>query len=265
MDLMRPMTMLPAFVVGFVGGMVVHLSILYAVLFGCLLTMMQAGGQALNQTNPIEIAIDRQNGKIYRPTVSGAVTTGNARKFAYSILFLAFLTSVLLHIWLYGLMMLMLAVSYTEEPLYLKKIFPINLIVQAISRGFLPIYALGIIAGIDTIPLAIFSMIWVIGLQSTKDFNDVEGDRSHGIKTLPVLIGNAPAQSVMFFITVLDYGYAIYIGLWFLIFLLPLDLLSIFMVMKTLKHAENSAGWVFFYTSLGLGTVFGLAGLVGLI
>jgi 4-hydroxybenzoate polyprenyltransferase len=264
-DLMRPMTMLPAFVVGFVGGIIVHLAFIDALMFGLLLTLMQAGGQALNQSNPAEIKIDEINGKKYRPTVSGAILPANARRFAYAILFTAFLFSIALHVWIYGLFMLMLAATYTEQPFYLKRIFPLNLIVQAVSRGFLPIYTLGIISGINTLPLAVFSMFWVFGLQSTKDFNDIEGDRQYGIKTLPVLIGRSASQFVMFLISVMDYGYAIYIGLWFLIFLLPLDILSIIKAGEQSRFAENSKGWVYFYASLGIGTVMGLAGIAGVL
>jgi geranylgeranylglycerol-phosphate geranylgeranyltransferase len=265
LDLARPMTLLPLFIMGFVGGIMVHLAFAYALLFGILLVMMQAGGQSLNQSNLQEIEIDKINGKIYRPTVSGKISLINAKIMAYSLLAIGFAISILLGVWIYGLFMVMLAVSYTERPFYLKRLFPINLLLQATARGFLPIYTLGIISHVNTLPLAIFALIWTCALQPTKDFNDVAGDREFGVQTLPVLMSKANVQKFMFILSIADYVFAVYVGLWFLVFLFPLDIVSILYADRKMKIAENSLGWVSFYMSLGLSTVFGLGGLAGTI
>ena len=259
MSLLRPATLLPAAVVGLAGARIVGLSWADSFLFGVVLVLMQGGGQALNQSNRREIELDRVNHKDYRPTVSGVVTVSEAKGVAYACLIAGVGVAFAMGIWWLGLFMASTAVLYTQEPFYLKRFFPVNLLVQAAGRGFLPIFTLGWLAGRDTLPLAVFFFVWVFALQSTKDFGDADGDRQFGIKTLPVLLGKSRAKPVMLGITVLDYAFALATGMWFLLVIAPLDVSAILTCEKDWKVVENSLGWALYYASLGIGTVVGLA------
>lgn len=255
----RPFTVLPAFIIGFVGAWILHLSIMVAMLFGAMLVGLQGGGQALNQANKTEILIDTINGKTYRPTVSGVLSSVEVAILAYSMIFIAVVIGWILGVLIYVIAMALLAVLYSQRPFYLKRYFPLGLIVQAFARGMMPIMVIGIIAHVNTFPLALFMFIWVISLQNTKDFPDVEGDKKFGIHSLPSIAGTINAQIVMFLITVADYIYALEIGYWRLLVILPLDIMSILYVNRRSIRFENGPGWVLYYFSLALGTVIGLA------
>lgn len=259
--IIRPFTLLPAFIVGFIGAWILHLPYLYDLIFGIMLTAFQAGGQALNQANPVEIAIDRINGKTYRPTVSGILSSTEVTIESYVMIFIGLICGFLLNAILPAMAMGALAVLYSQKPFYLKRYFPLGLIIQAFARGFFPIYTLGYVAHVNTLYLAIFFFIWLIALQSSKDFQDVAGDIKYGIKSLPSMFGVRNAQLIMFTISMFDYGYAIYIGLWHLLAILPLDMLAILLVNRRSKLWENNYAWVSMYTSLGIGTVIGLLAL----
>ncbi len=259
MDLLRPATLLPAAVVGFVGATEVGLSWLYALAFGLVLVTMQGGGQALNQSNKQEVLLDRLNNKTYRPTVSGVLSVSEARTVAYGCLTCGVAIAAVIGVWWLGLAMASTAVLYTQEPFYLKRYFPFNLMVQAAGRGFLPIFTLGLMSGRNTLPLAIFFCVWVFALQSTKDFGDYFGDKKFGVMTLPVLLGKTNAKFAMLGITILDYAFALATGMWFLLVIAPLDVSAILTCEKDWKIVENSIGWALYYASLGIGTVIGLA------
>jgi 4-hydroxybenzoate polyprenyltransferase len=258
-DLLRPATLLPAAVVGTVGARVVGLDWPLSIVFGLTLVCMQGGGQALNQSNPTEVKLDLLNKKDYRPTVAGVLSTSEARAIAYGFLATGVAFAAVAGVWWLGLFMASTAVLYTQEPFYLKRFFPANLLVQAAGRGFLPIFTLGWLSGKDTLPLAVFFAIWVFALQSTKDFGDAMGDKAFGVKTLPVLLGKKNAKFAMLGITILDYGFALATGMWYLLVISPLDVSAILTCEKDWKVVENSVGWALYYTSLGIGTVIGLA------
>lgn len=221
--------------------------------------VLQGGGQALNQANKTEILIDTINGKTYRPTVSGVLSSVEVAILAYSMIFIAVVIGWILGVLIYVIAMALLAVLYSQRPFYLKRYFPLGLIVQAFARGMMPIMVIGIIAHVNTFPLALFMFIWVISLQNTKDFPDVEGDKKFGIHSLPSIAGTINAQIVMFLITVADYIYALEIGYWRLLVILPLDIMSILYVNRRSIRFENGPSWVLYYFSLALGTVIGLA------
>jgi len=255
----RPFTIMPAFVVGALGGFVLHLPLLTDALYGIMLGGFQASGQALNQANPTEIIIDRVNGKTYRPTVSGVMSSSEVTGYAYGILLISLLIGFHLGIFLPSLAMALMAILYSQDPFYLKRFFPVGLIVQAVARGFLPIFTIGLMAGVNTTPLAVFFLILVIGLQHTKDFGDIKGDSASGIRTLPVLIGVSRSQVVMLVIVMLAYIYVVMIGYPILLAILPLNIISIVAVNSRTKLFENSWAWVSYYLSLAIGTVIGLA------
>ncbi|MGH9919413.1 MAG: UbiA family prenyltransferase, partial [Nitrososphaerales archaeon] len=242
-----------------VGALEVGLGWWRAVAFGLMLVMMQGGGQSLNQSNSKEVELDRLNGKTYRPTVSGILSVREARTIAYGCLGTGALLGLAIGVWWLGLAMASTAILYTQEPFYLKRFFPFNLLVQAAGRGFLPLFTLGYISGHDTLPLATFFFVWVFALQSTKDFGDAMGDKAFGVRTLPVMLGKTRAKYVMLGITFCDYAFALASGMWFLLAIAPLDISAILTCEKDWKVVENSIGWALYYASLGIGTVIGLA------
>lgn len=71
----------------------------------------------------------------------------------------------------------------------------------AVPRGFLvPVAGWAVLAPVATVEpfaLGLVPGLFVLGAATTKDFADVEGDRAHGCRTLPVVFGLAPAARVV--------------------------------------------------------------------
>jgi len=273
-DLMRPLTLVAAGLAGFF--LVLLCSAYYGSPFDCRLALgcgaslalLQAAGQALNQSLPEEIAIDRASGKVYRPTVRGLVTPAEGALFS-SVLFVLGV-SVAFHMGVFfGLLSVVIAffaAFYTLPPLRVKRRFVVNNLWQGVSRGLLPVLAVGhgLFGAGDSFPLCMGWVIavWMAGAQPTKDFADEAGDRAFGIRTLPVVLGRRGAMLVMG-----GFVAASFVLLWSLIGLglLPAGFgwltallapsLLIFYALERgweSELVENSVAWGLMYATLGL-------------
>lgn len=263
--LSRPMTLVPAMIIGFIGAIIVHVPLYSALFYGLMLAFFQASGQSLNLSNKREIEIDRLNNKAYRPTVSGVINPLEGHIFAYCMAAMGLIIGFFLNVFIFAVFMALTGILYTQEPFYLKRYFPANILLQAFGRGFLPVYTLGIISGYDTLPLAIFLGIWVGALQHTKDFGDIDGDTKFGIQTLPVMMGKRLSQVVMVMVSIIAYIAAISFSYYFLLILLPFDILAIISIEKKMPLLENSLSWGYYYASLATGTVLGLLSVVSIL
>ena len=90
---------------------------------------------------------------------------------------------------------------YSAPPLRTKqRTFGANLTI-AIPRGLLvPVAGWAVTAVPSTFEpfaLGLVPGLFVLGAASTKDFADVEGDRAHGCKTLPIVLGPARAARIV--------------------------------------------------------------------
>ncbi len=86
---------------------------------------------------------------------------------------------------------------YSAPPLRTKRRTIGANVTIAIPRGFLvPVAGWSVLAaptGPQPWALGLVPGLFVLGAASTKDFADVEGDRAHGCRTLPVVLGAARA------------------------------------------------------------------------
>jgi 4-hydroxybenzoate polyprenyltransferase len=82
---------------------------------------------------------------------------------------------------------------YSAPPLRTKRSLAGALVTIAVPRGFLvPVAGWSLVAPPETSdPWALGAVVglFVLGAAATKDFADVEGDRAHGCRTLPVVLG----------------------------------------------------------------------------
>ena len=258
-QLARPFTVFAAFLVGFFLGLSMGQTLLVSILFGLSLAMAQGFGQVINQVADVDI--DRLN-KPYRPIPRGIVSEAEATAYGTILLLIGFATSMLISP-LMGLMYILVAffaAFYSLEPIRAKKRLIINVYWQALSRGLLPpIIASLVFLGHISLELAVLATLafmWVYSLQSTKDFGDEDGDRAHGVKTLPVVLGREGALSLM---KILMASYlallTVYIGTGLVhpafITLGVLGALS-FKYLDTRSLLENNIAWNIFYIGLGL-------------
>ncbi len=222
--LSRPFTLLPP-LLGIVSGAIcafgsVHnpdperrltFAVVGSVLLGSLCAaIMNAASNALNQIADLEI--DRIN-KPDRPLVTGALTMGEAWRFAVVGYVLALIPTWWVVIYPYS--------SWAEKArapwvyhqtffLYLAGlvftlIYSLPALGRTKSRGMWANWTIAIprggllkVAGwamvadvrhVEPWALGAVFMLFLVGASSTKDFADMEGDRLGGCRTLPVLYG----------------------------------------------------------------------------
>lgn len=272
-DLMRPFTMVASMVAGI--SIVALYSAYYGLAFdprtaflaGLVLALLQGAGQAMNQSLKEEVDIDIANGKTYRPTVLGIISLNEGKIFSLALCKIAVALAFFVNFefGLYSIVIAFFAIFYTAPPLRMKKRFMWNNVWQGVSRGLLPWVAVWSISGsTDTLPFAlgIVTATWLIGYQTCKDFNDINGDRRYGINTLPVVLG--VEQSILFmggmgviaFLFLLQYtgeGTIPERFQWLLVLAIPS-----FLILRDLLHnrksnlVENNRAWGLMYGTLGL-------------
>jgi len=222
------------------------------------LVLINMGGNNLNSVFDIEI--DKIN-KPYRPLVRGLLSRDGVMLFA----FLCFSFSLVLSPFIGGTFlvlcwsMILLTYFYSIPPIRLKRILWVNNITQAIIRGVLgPLSAWIIFGEIWDVRIWAFGSIMftlIAPLQTTKDFPDVPGDITHGIKTLPIVYGVEKTVGILRVMLTIPF---VLIGFYtfilkilpiescYLSFLYPLSFLSVGMF-KTTDKFENTLGWLMFY------------------
>lgn len=255
--LIRPYTVLIAFVAGlFVYFAVLGKLDIVGVMVAMTFASVQAFGQIMNQANEKEIEIDRENGKVYRPLVSGDMTIKDAKRVALIFVIVAMTMSIFVNVKFFMLtaVMLFLAYSYTEEPFRVKRICLLNNAHQAFARGFIPLFSVAYAFSQLTSDILIYSFavgIWVFGAQTTKDFNDVEGDYKHRIFTFPVVLGHEGARNLML----------VFMMMSFVVLVLQRYLLSLVIIFVSIAIyftvdedtiTENNKAWTLYYIGLGL-------------
>ena len=271
--LMRPLTMTGGFIAGFF--LVILASYYYntpftwnlAFLVGMILALVHAAAQSANQVIKEEIEIDRIN-KPYRPVVRGIIKREEGLIFC-TVLFtisiaMSFFVGKIFFFWLS--IIAFFSVFYSAPPLRIKKIFVLNNAWQGVARGLLPVVAVFSIFSSSLFPplfaiaLGTVIAIWVTGGQSSKDIDDIKGDRKFDIRNFFTVLGEKSALKVMLIImicsfTVLDFYIAFGI--------LPVSMLALNMLIipsfgithflnKKITITENNIGWALFYSTIGL-------------
>lgn len=267
--LMRPFTLIAAVVAGFSLNLFFSAlnytpaSIIHSLLVGLVLGLLQAGGQALNQSLLVEMEIDKLNGKDYRPTLQGTVSFEEGKIFS----FLLFLTGGWLAFLLgknlgsYAVLITLFAITYSAPPFRVKEKFLWNNLHQAVARGALPVLyvASGYGYNLQAMMFALVLTLWITGAQTSKDFTDVEGDRRFGVETFPSKLGRRKALIVMAVLMAFSF---ILLNLTVVAGVFPpsfsaLNLLAIPSTLiiaglrRTLSRWENNLGWLSWYIILG--------------
>ena len=164
-----------------------------------------AASNAWNQA--FDVDLDRVN-KPERPIPSGRATVPEAMRLGHLGAVLS-LAAGGLHAWLAGTPWFLACValgifatwSYSAPPLRTKRSMLGALATIAIPRGFLvPVAAWSVVAAPGTAEpflLGLIPGLFVLGAAATKDFADVAGDRAHGCRTLPVVLGPARAAKIV--------------------------------------------------------------------
>lgn len=257
--LLRPFTLVAPLVAGVIGVMTPIRQITFnnieaAVYIGITLALCQGAGQCLNQYADAEL--DKQI-KPYRPIPLGLVSREEALGLSWLLAMFAVGRAFTMGVF-FGLMVLVLlffAVFYSLAPFSPRKLDPlVNTAWMAVSRGFIPMYAVWSIYGDTGIGLryALLALLWVMGFQASKDVSDVEGDRRFGIKTIPNTYGLRGLIFTMGVCTTVYTVIALYFGLYPMLLVLPLAAVAMFTTNKKSGLTENTYSWTAFYIGLGM-------------
>lgn len=164
-----------------------------------------AASNAWNQA--FDADIDRVN-KPERPIPSGRASVKQAMTLGHVCAVLG-LSAAGLHAWTAGHVWFLACValgtfatwSYSAPPLRTKRSMLGALATIAIPRGFLvPVAAWSVVARpatFEPFALGFVPGLFVLGAAATKDFADIAGDRAHGCRTLPVVLGPARAAKIV--------------------------------------------------------------------
>ena len=164
--------------------------------------MIGAGFNGLNDI--VDVEADRIS-RPERPLPSNRLKMDHAVKLTAAFFLLSFLPLILLLRFLSLVTLMLLAVDYVlvifySIPPQLKKIMLLSNAVIGAHHTLLPLLAAWSIskplssAPINVV-LALFFMAW--GTHIMEDFEDIEGDKAVGIKTLPIVLGRRGATIVL--------------------------------------------------------------------
>ena len=225
-----------------------------AIYVGVTLMLAQFAGQVINQYADAEL--DKLV-KPYRPIPSGLITREEALGLSWLLAGFAIARAFTLSTFfgLITLILLFFAVFYSLVPLSPRKIHPIlNTCWMAISRGFLPMFAvLSVYGNVDEAwPYAILAFMWVMGFQASKDVTDVEGDRKFGIRTIPNTYGQKGLTATMMTCTFMFCALTVWFKAYVMLLLVPLAVLAILTTKKQATLTENTYSWTAFYLGLAL-------------
>lgn len=257
-QLVRPFTLVAPLLAGIFGVLtplenITFNHFLIAIYVGVTLALAQGAGQCLNQYADVELD---KIVKPYRPLPSGLITAEEALGLAWLLAMFsvarAFTISTFFGLTVVAL--LFFAVFYSLAPFSPRRVHPlVNTGWMAISRGFLPMYAvLSIFGSMETAwQYSVLAFFWVMGMQATKDIGDVQGDKMFGIKTIPASYGINGLKALMVSCSILYSIYALSFGLYIMLSLTPLVALAV-LSLKRKTITENTVSWTIFYAGLGL-------------
>lgn len=257
-QLVRPFTLLAPLLAGILGVLATtslsfeHL--LTAIYVGVTLALAQAAGQVINQYADVELD---KIVKPYRPLPSGSLTREEALGIAWllALFSIARAFTISTTFGLLTLTMIFFAVFYSLSPFSPRRIHAVlNMLWMAVSRGFIPVIAVWSIHGTfeKALPYALLAFIWVLAFQSTKDIEDVEGDRKFNIKTMFSAYGYRGLRIWMVVWSIIYTIIAAYFSLHLMLALMFIAGWSFAGISQKSRFTENNNGWLGFYAGLGI-------------
>jgi geranylgeranylglycerol-phosphate geranylgeranyltransferase len=156
------------------------------------LVLVNAASNSLNAVYDLDI--DRIN-KPERPLPRGAINPQEATTIAYLLYLLTLFRASFLNpaFFVFVTAIVLLTIAYSAPPLRTKKHFILNNATIALARGLFGVLASWSIFGDPFSPVAwsvgLVFFVFLLGAATTKDFNDIPGDKEYGMRTLPIVVG----------------------------------------------------------------------------
>jgi geranylgeranylglycerol-phosphate geranylgeranyltransferase len=217
----------------------------WGVVFACLSALfISAGGNCLNDFFDVEI--DRIN-KPFRPLPRGEISTKSTLWFSGFLFLIGFCLSIFI-----GLLSVVIAITAIILLIFYghtlkRKLFWGNFVVSSVS-------ALAFVYGgittkdfkLSLIP-AVFAFLFHLGREIIKDLEDLKGDRSLNVSSLPIRFGvrfslafATAIFSFLIFLTLFPYLFDIF-SLSYLVMVIPgVDLVLLYVVWSMWKNPTTS-------------------------
>lgn len=243
-QLTRPVNLMIAFVSIFIGGFVTGtIQPVIKLLFACISgALVAAGANTVNDYYDLEI--DRIN-KPKRPLPSGLVSPKQAHIFSILLFMIGIGFSLLIHHLGFLIALSSSTLLYLYSYRLKRTVLWGNLIVAFIS-GLAFVYG-GLAVGRthEAIIVGIFAFFYHLGREIIKDVEDVEGDKTQGIKTLPIVysvkIALSWATVVLVFLmglTLVPYFVRIFSLLYLIVVVVGVDLFLLYVLVSMWRQPE---------------------------
>lgn len=203
-----------------------------------IVALITAAGNVINDFFDAEIdAINRPD----RPIPSGAVSRGDARRFAVTLFLAGILVSFFTNSLCIGIAIfnVLLLIAYAAK---LKSTPLIGNIVVAYISASIFLFG-GALNGLDglvrIIPIAAITFFAMLSRELLKDAEDVEGDRAGGADTVPIRIGIKKTSEFALITTVLAVAASFipyfWWGAWYLGGIIAVDIIIIIAALRGLN------------------------------
>ena len=243
-QLTRPVNLLVAFVSIFIGGFVTGtIQPVVKLIFACFSgVFISAGACSINDYYDLEI--DRIN-RPKRPLPSGMVSPEHAYVYSLILLSVGVVLGLFIHLlgFIIALSSSLLLYFYSFR---LKGTVLWGNLTVALIAGMALIYG-GLAVGRTGQALIVgaFAFFYHLGREIIKDIEDVEGDRSQGIKTLPIQYGVTTAllwATVVFMVlialTLVPYVLKLFSLTYLIVVVIGVDLFLVYVLISMWQKSE---------------------------
>ena len=242
--LTRPLNQLIAFLAIFVGGAVTGTiqPLFYLIVASLSGTLISAGGCSINDYYDIEI--DRVN-KPTRPLPAGIVSQKQAYVFSIVLFSLGIIASFFIHAFNFLIALTSSILLYLYSFRLKRTVLWGNLTV-AFLTGLAFVYG-GLAVGRvrKAFVVGIFAFLYHLAREIIKDIEDLKGDKSRGIETLPIRYGVKTALlwatmvlSCLIFLTLVPYFMKLFSVGYLYVVIFGVDIFLVFVIISMWQQPE---------------------------
>lgn len=190
--------------------------------------------------------------KPWRPIPSGRISHRRAIEHAIimAVIGLVMLYLVNIRVFLFGLVFLLILYAYSLPPIRLRNYASTTYLSVGVSFGFIPVLTGWSIFMFPETSILLFALVQLIVFTifiPIKDFEDIEGDKVHGIKSMPLDLGMKKSSKIVALsmsIIAIIYLSVPYLGLAAIkavFILLPISLIMVILPWLMVSDPKNKA------------------------
>lgn len=243
--LTRPPNLLITFLSIFLGGFVTGtIQPIVKLVLACFSGMLIAGG-ANSINDYFDLDIDRIN-KPKRPLPSGIVSSKQAYVFSVMLFGAGIVVSSFIHITGFSIAVISSIILYLYSFCLKRTVLWGNIAVALISGMAFLYGGLAVYRVFHAMVVGIFAFLYHLAREIIKDVEDVEGDRSQNLKTLPIQYGIKVSlvwiTGILIFlsgVTLIPYILGLFSILYIIVVIFGVDLFLVYVIISMWKQPES--------------------------